>query len=207
MVRHGISKDEFSVDQSDLPAGLGTDYALYVGTIDQRLDYALLEQAISLLPATTFVLVGDMRPPMNDASAQRILLDRRYKNVQVVGPVPFKKLKGYIAGARFCLALMNKTHNGNMVSHHKILQYLALGKPVFCCEFSEYADIKHLLYAENDNAILLARLLSFVKQGEDPSLREQRIRLASRSTFEEIFKNVERILTASERITQPEPGL
>ena len=130
----------------------------------------------------------------DDRLAHRLFAEHAYPNVIATGLVPFKQLKYYIANAAFCIAPMDKAYPGNTISHQKITQYLAFGKPVFSCVFSDYEASAHLLYMDDDNDQLLSKLTHFVYEGEDPSLASARITLASRHCFDVLLPEIERIL-------------
>jgi hypothetical protein len=190
---HGISGDEFEAE-SGHPAELPDSYGLYVGNIDERVDFRLVETALAALPETTFVFVGRIGYAAHNEAARRLFEERRYRNLVATGPIHFKRLRNYIARASFCLAFMNKRVNGNLVGHHKMLQYLALGKPVFGCTLSDYRAVAGLLYMDDDDQALIGRLVGYVRHGEPPGLAAERIAYARRFQFEELLERVDRIL-------------
>lgn len=193
---HAISDEEFSVSEAeansiDIPE---RDYALYIGNIDRRIDFTLTEEMIKRSPQLTFVFVGRLGDTGSNPSAERIFIKQQYPNVIITGQKPFKELKKYIHHARLCLAPMEKGHPGNKISHHKIFQYMALGKPVFSCVFSEYTDMQHLLYMNDDSGQLLNQLKQFLTSGEDKQLAEKRIDHVKQFTFTNILDKIGTLL-------------
>jgi hypothetical protein len=189
-IGHGISADEF--DAEPLEGGV-RGHGLYVGTIDHRLDLVLLRRMVEENPSVPFVFIG--RYALVDSPAgDQLFRQGRYPNIQLLGAVPFKQLARHIAGARFCLAPMDVRVPGNAISHHKVFQYLALGKPTFSTVFSEYASIAQLLYMENDIDLQLAKLHAFLDHGEDPGLAAARIAFARTKSYEAIFQRIEDFL-------------
>lgn len=186
-IGHAISSEEFEAEPVALPY---TDFGLYIGTIDARLDVALVLRMVKENPTVPFVFIGrfDMHgnTPMED-----LLFNGSHANVHYLGVKPFKELKAYIAASRFCLAPMDISRRGNDISHHKIFQYLALGKPVFSTVFSEYAPAAHLLYMRNDPDELLHLLGVFLAKGEAAELSDARIAYARERTYEAIFDRIE----------------
>jgi hypothetical protein len=89
---------------------------------------------------------------------------------------------------------MNPKAHGNNISHHKIFQYLAWGKPVFSCVFSEYLQFGELLYMDDNHQGIVDKLDLFLKVGEDKSLKEKRIEKASEMKFENHLKSIEQFL-------------
>jgi hypothetical protein len=186
LLTHGISADEFERETS--PPTVALNSILYVGNIDSRLDFGLIEQALIQFPKEQFVFVGkEILDPANEFSS-RIFVEKRYPNLIATGPIPFKKLKNYISDAKCCIAFMNKEYNGNQISHHKIFLYMALGKPVFSCQFSEYIKIAELLYMKNDNKVTLKSLQHFLAHGEEEGLKARRIAHAASHQFQVVLE-------------------
>lgn len=185
-ISHAIGAEAFQAE----PARFGiTDYGLYIGTMDRRLDLALLRNMVTDQPRTPFVFVGPYALEGNQA-ANELFRQGKYPNVHLVGAVPSRNLAAYIAGARFCLAPMDTSLHGNSTSHHKVFQYLALGKPVFSTTFTEYAPIAHLLYMSNDEATTRARLGRFLAAGEPEDLPSERIAFARTKTYDALLAEI-----------------
>jgi hypothetical protein len=192
VVSHGISADEFDVNSNSAPAdlkSLPTGYFLYVGGIDYRLDALFLKKMVDRFPDQHFVFIGKpkIHPIKGDVIGELL---KGCKNVHFAGPRPFKQLKYYIHHAKACLAPMEQGIDGNTISHHKIFQYLALGKAVFSPVFSEYKGFSRLLYMENDHFELLDRMEEFIQHVEDQSLKEERIAYAREHSFEQLLLKI-----------------
>lgn len=198
-IGHGISSDEF--DAEPLEGGY-RGHGLYVGTLDHRLDLALLRRMVEEHPSIPFVFIGRYALE-GSQEGEHLFREERYPNVHLLGTVPFKQLARHIAGARFCLAPMDVSIPGNAVSHHKVFQYLALGKPTFSTVFTEYASIAHLVYMDNDVDTALARLATFLNHGEDPGLSAARIAFARTKSYEAIFERIEDLLQRAPRRHSP----
>lgn len=195
IVPHGISSEEFNLDEEILKQsdfGLA-DYAIYVGVIDLRMDYSLLEKALQAFPNIQFLFVGPVRLKHSSYkskyidSAIRIFEENRYSNVHAIGSRHFKQLKYYINRAKFCISFMDMEYHANTIHHHKTLLYLAHGKPVFGPVFSEYRTMGNLMYMNNNGEELIGLIDNFIKNGEDSNLAEQRIRYARKFSFENIL--------------------
>lgn len=185
-IGHGISSEEFSA----VPTVLNVrDYGLYVGTIDQRVDIPLVRRMVEAHPEVPFVFIGHFN--LHDhPQAKALFSPGTFPNVHFLGAKPFKQLKSFIAGARFCLAPMDISYPGNDISHHKVFQYLAMGKPVFSTEFSEYTGIADLLYMNNDPATLVNNLSAFLSSGEDAALPPARIAVAREHSYDSILGRI-----------------
>jgi hypothetical protein len=191
-IPHGISSDEFVVDENEL---LKIDikqkhYGLYIGNIDTRLDFELIKEIVGHFVNIEFIFIGKISDEIND-NDRAIFDGKTYENISFIGPRHFKELKKYIFNSDFCFAFMYMKMSGNEISHHKIFHYLALGKPVFCNKFTEYKQIDHLLYTGNTFEELKEKMESFLQKAEDPSLMQDRISFAEKNSFENIFKTIE----------------
>ncbi|MCH2043272.1 MAG: hypothetical protein MK212_03970 [Saprospiraceae bacterium] len=196
IVPHGISSEEFPIDPKELEAttDMGAeDYGLYVGVIDHRMDFDLLEKALQRFSDTPFVFVGPLRLP-DRAAARRIFEEKKYANAHIIGPRHFKTLKYYIKKAKFCISFMDMEYHANIVHHHKTLVYLTQGKPIFGPLFTEYVDMKDILYMDNNGEAQLEMLGNFIQNGEDPSLEAKRIAHAKEHTFESVLARANDII-------------
>jgi len=185
---HGISSEEFKVsptESNEVEIG-HKDYGLYTGVIDERIDFGLLEKALVKFKDVPFLFLGPHRLPDNEI-AHRIFTENKYPNLFAPGAVHFKKLKVYIAEAKFCISFMNTKIEGNMIAHHKSLLYLSHGKPVFGAAFSEYKNLDEIFYMSNDHDELLNMLGAFLENGEPSEFSKIRISYAQEYTFENIL--------------------
>lgn len=195
IVPHGISSDEFkiSVEEEkafDLPF---RDYIFYLGVIDNRTDFSLLEQTLQKYPDEKFVYMGPIGKN-SQPLAHKLLQEKPYPNLYLPGPRHFKKTKVFIRNAKACLNLLNPHHPGNLIHHHKTLAYLAQGKPVFSmyCEAHDEAD--NLMYMYHNNEEFFRLFDDFLKHGEPSELPQKRIEFARQYTFENILKNANRLI-------------
>lgn len=185
-IGHAIPDTAFTAQAA--PIGF-SDYGLYVGTLDMRIDLELLSGLIEDHPDVPFVFIGPYTLD-NDPQAQQLFREGRFPNVHLVGAMPYRQLAAWIAGARFCLAPMGRHFPGNNISHHKIFQYLALGKPVFSTVFSEYLPFGHLLYMNDDRQAARDELSEFLRAGEPAGLAAERIALARTKSFDATFQSI-----------------
>lgn len=202
VVPHGISSEEFELEQEKLD-NLDIDirdYGVYVGVIDHRMDFELLEKALKKLADTAFLFVGPVRlysrtpAPAQLAAAKRIFEDKIYDNVHAIGARHFKTLKYYIKKAKFCISFMDIEYHANMVHHHKTLVYLTQGKPVFGPVFSEYKDLGNIMYMNDNGDALLEMIDNFLRKGESENLENLRIEHARQYTFENVLADASKLV-------------
>lgn len=185
---HGISGSEFT---SDVP--ISNDYILYIGGIDNRLDFNLIEKLLIEFPNEEFLFIGKISK-INDDAFNRIFIKKEYTNLIYKKAVHFKTLKNHIACAKICLAPMKLDVQGNSINHHKLLQYLALGKPILSAKFSDYQENNLLIeYEDMDNSVeLLNIFLSFKK--EDSVIIDKRISFARNFLYSNLINEIENFL-------------
>jgi hypothetical protein len=193
VVPHALSSDEFISDKKpmDIP---DKPFALYIGNIDKRLDYEQLENIIQLIPSLKFVFIGKLHFSSGNMSADRIFTQKKYENVYYLGVKNFKELKNYIKYSEICLAIMDEKFPGNRIAHHKIFQYLALGKPVFCSVFSDYFPIKSYLYMEDHTDNMVMQIRNFLENGEKPDLCQIRIAIAKEHLINNAIVKIEQFI-------------
>lgn len=173
VVPHGISAAEFEIDIKDYPIPYD-DYILYLGNVDLRLDYKFICELLQKFPDEKFVFVGGMKK-VEDPFFYRLFNQNEFPNLIKLPPVHANDVKYFIRKSKCCIAPMKKEINGNLISHHKIFQYMAQGKPVFSPVFTEYVGISNLLYMNNEDGKLIELLAEFLKKGEKAELKDLRI--------------------------------
>ena len=122
LLEHGVDLDLFTRPAPralDLPAGL---VAGYYGNICERVDQALLAATARALPDWTFVLIGDVRVPVEQLTAE--------PNIRLLGRRPHAALPGYVQHWTVSLLPFLDTAMVRASSPLKLREYLAAGRPV-----------------------------------------------------------------------------
>lgn len=191
VLSHGISSSEFNNDED---VTIEEGYALYIGQIDYRIDYELVIKMVESFPDKRFLFIGQPQHNLSDKNFKRLFIDKAYSNLIHLPPIHFKRLKNYIAKAKICLAPMLLHVHGNNINHHKLLQYLALGKPVLAPTFRDYEKNELIFsYSSPDDGIaILQRIFNYE---EEPILFDKRIIFAKQFTYENLIIKVEQFLT------------
>lgn len=186
VIPHAISNNEFLplITKSN-----SCNTGIYVGNIDERMDFEMTFYILNRFPEITFHFVGNIISPKNEVPLE--LFSSKYPNVVYHGEKPFMELKNYIKKADFCFLFKDVKFPGNNISSHKMLQYFAQGKPIFSTRLSKYEDHEHLLFMRNDKVELGGLIENFIKNGDDCSLINKRIEYAKAHTFEITIKKIE----------------
>jgi len=125
----GIDTDRFDPDRAASPpaavAALSSPRVGLVGTIDDRVDVALLVHCATHLPEVTFVLVGPVRRHRVDVG-----LLKHLPNVHFLPPCPHAEVPAIVAALDVCLIPYRVNAYTEALSPIKLHECLAMGKPV-----------------------------------------------------------------------------
>jgi hypothetical protein len=187
-VPHAIPDDEFLPLK---PLQLADPTGIFVGTLDLRIDYPYTEYIITHFPKVHFRFIGKIN--ISNSFIDK-LLKGAFKNAAFESEKPFHELKYEIQKASFCFLFKDNSLHGNNISSHKMLQYFAQGKPIFCSELSEHIVNKDLICMDNDMKRMKAHITTFLSSGEKPGLAEKRVEYAAKHKFSEILKKIESLL-------------
>ncbi|MCB0402463.1 MAG: hypothetical protein KDD41_10295 [Flavobacteriales bacterium] len=190
---HGISSEEFRAD----PDPETQNGILYIGNIDHRIDYQLLIKLILAFPEEQFYFIGKLGSN-NNPGFRELFIDKKYPNLIHRPPVHFKRLKQHIAGAKVCLAIMQTEVAGNNINHHKLLQYLAQGKPVLSPVFEDYSEHTELILGYKNPEEAISLLQQAIEVPEYSELIQNRITFAQKHTYPKLINQIEQFLTETE---------
>jgi hypothetical protein len=187
-VPHGLSDTDFDslLPTNGLPAPRG--YALYIGNINDRHDFALWERLFAAHPDQHFVIVGPWN--VTDPVGRRLYEERPYPNVHFLRPVRYEMLAPLIAGSGCGFLFLKREHPANRISSQKVVQFMAQGKPFFCSWLSEYADRRHLVHMSDSHEEALEQFAAWHHHGERPEAREQRLAFANTLRFDHLIEHL-----------------
>ena len=116
----------------------------YIGSIDDRLDYPLLEELINNNPSAEFIFVGRIIDKRGEAAL------RKYGNVVLTGPKPVHELPGFLQTFSIGIIPFAKNDFTRGIYPLKINEYLAAGLPVVTTNFSYLSEFETVVrIAEN----------------------------------------------------------
>ncbi len=138
----------------------------YIGTLDNRIDMELLKGTARSLPHVSFVCIGPVSPGTR-------LPD--LPNVFHLGFRPYEQLPNYLKGIDIAIAPYDVKTSARFASPHKILEYMASGKPVISTPvYGVIRDFGHEVEIAADaeeTASVITRLLN-----ENAAEKLQRLR-------------------------------
>jgi glycosyltransferase involved in cell wall biosynthesis len=121
----GVEFERFAADVAPHPvvAALGGPSFLYVGVIDERLDYAIVAELADAFPRGNVVLAG----PIVKVDPARLV---QRPNVHYTGRLPYAVLPSLLAAADVALMPFALNRATAAISPTKTLEYFAAGRPV-----------------------------------------------------------------------------
>jgi len=128
LVPNGVNLDVFKKPSiiSNKTKTLG-----YVGAVDDRIDFELLQRITEALPDFTIEMYGPMKVLL-----PCLLVDR----VRFHGAIPQEALPSKISEMDICLIPFVKNNLTASIYPLKINEYLAMGKPVVSTDFADLSD-------------------------------------------------------------------
>lgn len=111
----------------------------YIGTIDDRLDYDILQHLFINLPRAEFVFVGRIM------SGRGLGILKKYPNVRVEGPKTPQELPAYLKTFSAGIIPFIKDTFTRGIYPMKINEYLAAGLPVISTGFGDMMDFKGII--------------------------------------------------------------
>ncbi|MEZ4731754.1 MAG: hypothetical protein R3E79_31935 [Caldilineaceae bacterium] len=112
--------------------GIPRPIAGFIGAVNDHLDIPLLEYLANMMGELSIVLVGPYEKSDfgGGLSAEKLTRLQQFSNIYLSGPKPSGQLGAYINQFDVGLIPYDLNHFRIHFSYHKVLQYLALGKPV-----------------------------------------------------------------------------
>lgn len=102
-----------------------------VGTLDDRVDYALLLACAQALPQASLILVGPLKGHRASPTQRAALAALQGQaNVRLLPPCPPEEAPAYLAAFDVCLIPYGDNAYTRGLSPIKLYEYLAMGKPV-----------------------------------------------------------------------------
>ncbi len=148
----------------------------YVGAMDNRIDWPLLERCFAALPHVRFLLVG--RPPA-PAVVTHLL---QFPNVTFPGLKPPADLPAWVRQMDVGLIPFVKNEQTRAIYPLKLNEYLATGMPVVATDFTELGQFDGLIrVATSADAFLDALRESLLDT--DAALRKQRVAMARSNSW------------------------
>lgn len=162
----------------------------YLGTIERRIDYALLKKVVDLNQDKNFVIAG----PIEDGYLSNPLF--RSSNVFTTGAVPYLEVPQIINSFDLAIIPFKRDEVSRTIFPIKLFEYLSFGKPVVSTDFN--LDLKDFTgdmveYCSDPN--LFTSAINEALQNDSPQKAEERKLLAKQNTWKKRSDHIADILT------------
>lgn len=148
----------------------------YIGSVDDRIDYDIMQHLFTSMPDTKFVFVGRV---MTDRG---LAILKKYPNVSVEGPKTPDELPAYLKTFTLgVIPFINDTFT-HCIYPMKINEYLAAGLPVVSTDFGDMSDFRNIVSIVNTKEEFLDRTLAEIAD-DTPEKRHARQQVASENTW------------------------
>lgn len=174
LIKNGVDYNLFSQSKLNEKALNPVKTVGYLGSVDERVDYDLLEQLISATPQYQYVFVG--RVTQKDYK-ERL---NKYKNVTLIGSQPPAELPNWVQKFDVCLIPFVKNELTAGIYPLKINEYLASGKPVVTTRFSDLSDFETIVDIADDNAAFIKMVLN---SSNDAQMQLDRRQFAAQNSW------------------------
>jgi glycosyltransferase involved in cell wall biosynthesis len=213
---HGLPAARAGFVSTDRPAELPLDLSQiprpvlgFVGSLEDRLDWRLLDRLACELPHASIVLIGDR--PRTDRIEERWIEDVRKletrPNVRFLGRRANDQIARYIQAFDICLIPYRVDHPFNLACcPTKIIDYMGTGRPIVstalpeCLLYREYFDVA------DDADAFIAAARSILESGSDDGRGIARAEHARANTCEKVVERLlDRLKAIEEKSTDDRP--
>jgi len=182
----------FGAESGQLLNGVRHPIVGYFGAIADWFDLELMVCLARERLNYTFVLIGEVFGiPMNRLEA--------LPNVLILGHQPYHLMPGYLAAFDVCIIPFLVNPATDSMDVVKFYEYSSQGKPVVSTRIGEMIENPGHVYLAQDHDEFLSQLDRAVSE-QDPKLREERVRFASKNTWDNRVKDIDQGIRRAERL-------
>lgn len=163
----------------------------YLGTIERRIDYDLIENIVTRNPDKSFVLAG----PVLDNYVPESLYEKQ--NLYIIGPVPYLEVPQMIKSFDVAIIPFKKDKVSETIFPIKLFEYLSAGKPVIMTDFNpDLKDFTADLVDYCCDAVSFNTAINYVIENNTPLKAAERRELAKKNTWENRTDQIAEIISA-----------
>ncbi len=161
-------------------------YLGFVGSLEDRLDWSLIDRLAAAFPEGSVILIGkEPRPMPGEPWYSRYLRAIERPNVHRVGWKTQAELARYNASFDVCLIPYLVDHPFNRVAcPTKVMDYMATSRPVVSTALPECRLYTHLFEVAESPEEFVEAVRGIVDRGSDDGRASQRWKTAKESTWE-----------------------
>jgi glycosyltransferase involved in cell wall biosynthesis len=175
LVRNGVNFNLFNEGYTpDIPS---EKIIGYIGSIDTRLDYDLLDVVITSKPNWEFHFVGRVTYPEGEKRLTK------YPNVKLLGARAAEQLPAFLKTCAAGLIPFARNEFTKGIYPLKINEYLAAGLPVVMTQFSDLSEFKNIVLSSNNHEEFL-QFLTIEVETDEQDKRFKRTLVAQKNSWE-----------------------
>lgn len=148
----------------------------YIGSVDDRIDYAIMEHLFMQMPDTCFVFVGRV------LSQRGLAILKKYKNVKVEGAKTPAELPAYLKTFSLGVIPFVKDTFTSCIYPMKINEYLSSGLPVVSTDFGDMSDFREVVSVVETKEDFLQHVRDEIA-ADSPEKRQARQDIAKQNTW------------------------
>lgn len=186
LVKNGVDYSLFSQGKA-LKKYQGQTVVGYVGSIDDRLDYDLLQYCVKRSPHLIFLFVGRI---MDESLIVEL---KKMNNVIFVGSKTPKELPNYIASFDVGIIPFVRNEFTQNIYPLKINEYLAAGIGVVLTPFANLKEFEEITTITDDPNTFLEAILTVSKQ-QSSNIITQRKEIAQQNSWENRAEQLSQII-------------
>lgn len=195
VLKHSVPMSFFSNNGIQILPNSGKKQAVFIGSVDHRLDFEIVKTCVLSFTEIDFLFIGPVKKETLSTEAREFFLEHKPKNVNLLGTYPYNELKEFISLASICLAPMKTEVHGNAINHQKIIQYLAWGKPIVMPLFSDFKETTELFYIYSNQNDCIYSFAEALKETFGDPVINKRISFAEGFTFDKQLAKIDKFFT------------
>ena len=149
----------------------------YIGMVDDRIDYNLLEFLLVSLPKYQFRMMGKVT---NSIEKNKL---SKFKNIEFTGHINYEEVTKYLTNLDICIIPFTKNEFTRNIYPNKINEYLAAGKPVISTNFADLREFDNIISLVNSKEAFL-EALKYEVCNNDQKKQRLRIQTANNNSWE-----------------------
>ena len=152
------------------------DIVMFIGSIDTRLDFDLIEKVVCDLSKMHFLFIGDIKRQVEKSFKQIT----KFKNVYHINSINYNQIGQYLNYAKVCIIPFKRNNLSKFILPNKIFEYSILEKPFILTNFNfelkdlnpdfliakDHFEFSKLILEQIDNPMNTQRLKAFASKYE-----------------------------------------
>lgn len=193
-ISEGVNPGIFRSKGDSCPdAGNRRPRACFVGTLDDSLDWELLEYAAASLPDVEFMMVG---PVKTDGLEKRF---ERFRNVRFLGYQKYESLGNILSTVDVCFLMYRDTEFNRMRNPIKLLEYFAAGKIVVSTDFPAVHEYSQLVLIARDGQDFAKKIMEAITENMSRKYYDKLKEIAKLNTWDRRKVEIEALIQGLKR--------